>query len=218
MSRGRVLACFVALAVLGGGLLAAREAYARLTRIETLDLVSPIPLCRAARDIYPFSIVPGGVYDSRELADSVIRDPVAREHYQDLLPERFWPTQTSEPMLAYVSYRKAGAVNWTNHPVLIPAGEVVLTDGTHLLRARCGNRISRRRPSVALAKDPPPDLAMEARVPGVVRTSFSPRSAAEKHQYNPWLVSAVPAVPEPGTLVLLAAGLGTLVAAKLKRR
>lgn len=42
---------------------------------------------------------------------------------------------------AHVSYRKGDRLFWTRNKVRIPAGERILTDGRHEIRARCGNRI-----------------------------------------------------------------------------
>jgi hypothetical protein len=45
--------------------------------------------------------------------------------------------------MAYVSYRVDGkGIYWTSKPVLIMAGEEVITDGTNFIRVRCGNMIA----------------------------------------------------------------------------
>lgn len=36
----------------------------------------------------------------------------------------------------------ANSIYWTRHPIRLAKGETLLTDGGHLARARCGNRIS----------------------------------------------------------------------------
>jgi hypothetical protein len=95
----------------------------------------------AARKVYRYSVVPGGVYSSDELAASRRADPVVRAHYADF---RSTATVTSLPADAfvYVSYRKANRVYWTSSKHKIPKGERVLTDGKNLARTRCGNRLS----------------------------------------------------------------------------
>lgn len=45
----------------------------------------------------------------------------------------------------YTSYSVNGIVHWTRKPVHI-SGELVWTDGKHLIRARCGNALSLTRP------------------------------------------------------------------------
>lgn len=46
----------------------------------------------------------------------------------------------------YTSYSVNGIVHWTRKPVHISSGELVWTDGKHLIRARCGNALSLTRP------------------------------------------------------------------------
>lgn len=99
---------------------------------------------RVAREVYPYSVVPGGVYDNRELQQSMERDPVARRHYDGIRPSRMWNSRLQTPTLAYVSYRKGSNIRWTK--LVVPKGELVLTDGTHMVRARCGNRIQTKKP------------------------------------------------------------------------
>ena len=38
---------------------------------------------RTARTVYPYSIVPGGVYNAEEAKKAVARDPVVAEHFRD---------------------------------------------------------------------------------------------------------------------------------------
>jgi hypothetical protein len=149
-----------------GGALMAHSAW-QWSRTEPEQYVPPSPLrLRAARPVYPFSVIPGGIYDSKELSDSVELDPVVREHYKDVRPEVLWTTRTQKPVLAYVSYRKGDAVAWTRNKVRIPKGELVLTDGNNLIRARCGNRIRKLPPPLASAPptsdDEPPVLIFES--------------------------------------------------------
>lgn len=164
--------CIGVLAVLGVEI-------ANRMKVEALDVKPPTLSFRAARQIFPFSVIPGGVYDAGEVADSITKDVVVREHYRDLRPDRLRFTRIERPMLAYVSYRKGDKVNWTTHPVTIPANELVLTDGEHLVRARCGNRIEIKRPeplpaAVGPPEVPPPDIAMETGLPALVPPTVLP--------------------------------------------
>jgi hypothetical protein len=95
----------------------------------------------AARKVYRYSVVPGGVYSSDELAASRRADPVVRAHYADF---RSTASVTLLPADAfvYVSYRKANRVYWSSSKHKLPKGERVLTDGKNLARTRCGNRLS----------------------------------------------------------------------------
>lgn len=46
----------------------------------------------------------------------------------------------------YTSYRIGDKIYWTDKPVHIHKGELLWTDGKRLIRARCGNELSRHRP------------------------------------------------------------------------
>jgi hypothetical protein len=204
-------------------------------QVEALELRPPKLTFRAARQIFPFSVIPGGLMDERELADSMAKDVVVRRHYSDLHPERMWFTRTKQPMTAYVSYRKGDDVRWTAHAVAIPANELVLTDGKHMVRARCGNRIEVKKPeplptSVLPPDVPPPDIAMDAGLPALVPPTITPPAPPidrlAKNSPSPvrastppttWCCgitnsgSQPPVVPEPPTILLVIGG-GLLLA------
>ncbi len=139
---------------------------------DTILLTPPVANYRAAREIYPYSVIPGGVRDAQEVADTIAHDAVARAHYAGIHAERLWTTRASEPMLAYVSYRKGDSVRWTTHPVHIAQGEIILTDGTNRIRGRCGNRIEFKKPtplsgSVSTPDVPPPDIVFDTPMPSL---------------------------------------------------
>jgi len=93
------------------------------------------------RAVYKYSIIPGGAYDSEELIRALEADPVARSHYRDFRLDEV-RTVMAEDKPVYVSYRIGKHIYWTNHSVRLLRGETLLTDGTNLARARCGNRVS----------------------------------------------------------------------------
>src|ERR1035437_8652606 len=76
----------------------------RQLQVEVLDLKPPTLTFRAARQMFPFSVIPGGLMDTRELADSISKDAVVRDHYRDRQDDRMWFTRVKKPMMAYVSY------------------------------------------------------------------------------------------------------------------
>jgi hypothetical protein len=93
------------------------------------------------RKVYAFSVVPGGVYSSEELARSRRLDGVVAKHYAGF-GSSITVQKTVRDMFLYVSYRKEDHVYWTRTKHKIPSGDYVLTDGTDFARARCGNRLS----------------------------------------------------------------------------
>ena len=83
----RVLLFGVTLSCLLGVSLFAQHVW-MLYHAEELLLTAPVSNFRAAREIYPYSVVPGGVFDSKDVADTIAHDPVARAHYAGVHAER----------------------------------------------------------------------------------------------------------------------------------
>jgi PEP-CTERM motif len=117
---------------------------------------------KPARPVYPYSLVPGGVHDPKELEQAFEHDPVLASHYKDFDFRRARVVELSEDRTVYVSYRIAGHVYWTTKRVLLRKGEKVITDGKMTLRTRCGNQVSEnarnevspQEPSIAKMEDP----------------------------------------------------------------
>jgi len=59
---------------------------------------------------------------------------------------------TAAPQLVYVSYQKAGALARTKHPLLLPKGDTLLTDGVLQARTYCCNEVF----EIVDAPPPPP--------------------------------------------------------------
>jgi hypothetical protein len=205
----RVLLIGVMLSCLLGAGLFAQHVWV-LYHAEELVLTPPVPNFRAAREIYPYSVVPGGVRDGKEVADTIAHDPVARAHYAGIHVERLWAERTNEAMLAYVSYRKDDAVHWTAQPVRIAKGEIVLTDGTNRIRGRCGNRIELKRPAplpgaVSAPEVPPPDIVFETPlppwIPPIIVSPLPPPEIVQNHPAPP---------PPPPPVPPLCAGSGCI--------
>ncbi|WP_157225460.1 PEP-CTERM sorting domain-containing protein [Massilia timonae] len=96
----------------------------------------------AARRIYPFSIIPGGVADADELARVIRTDAVVAAHYAGFDVANARAVTVTKPRAVYVSYRKGDQVYWTKKKLMLAPGETLLTDGRNEMRARCANRIS----------------------------------------------------------------------------
>ena len=93
------------------------------------------------RPVYPYSVVPGGVRDARELKRVAEHDPVVASHYAgfDYVNARI--VRLILARSAYVSYRVGNQLYWTRHRVRLMKGEKLITDGRMTVRARCGNRV-----------------------------------------------------------------------------
>lgn len=111
----------------------------------------------ALRPVYRFSVVPGGVESREELREAMRRDSVVAQHYERVRLANIEQTVVQRPRLAYVSYRIRERVYWTRRPVLLHAGEKLLTDGHTVIRERCGNQVA-FEPRLPVAKADPTDM------------------------------------------------------------
>lgn len=94
------------------------------------------------RSVYPYSVIPGGVFGPYELRNAALHDPVVARHFAGFDYDRARLVQVSKAQSTYVSYRIGGHVYWTRHKVSLHQGETLITDGTIVARTRCGNRIA----------------------------------------------------------------------------
>lgn len=93
-------------------------------------------------DIYPYSVVPGGVRDAGGLREAVATDRAVARHYSHFDFKNARLERISAAREVYVSYRIRDTIFWTRKKVHLPAGELLLTDGKIAARAKCGNQIS----------------------------------------------------------------------------
>ncbi|HEX4230345.1 MAG TPA: hypothetical protein VHZ07_16840 [Bryobacteraceae bacterium] len=112
---------------------------------------------RSLRPVYPYSVIPGGVYSAKELERARSTNRLLHEHYADFNLAETHLVTTAEARYAYVSYRQGGKLLWTTHKLLIPKGETLLTDGVNFCRTRCGNRLSETPHRETLGGNEPPD-------------------------------------------------------------
>src|ERR1700693_5802007 len=92
--------------------------------------------------VLPYSVLPGGVRSGVELRAALQNDPLAAKHYAEFNVSSSHVVRLARDRRAYVSYRLGDRIYWTSHQMTLHAGEALLTDGVHLARTRCGNRIS----------------------------------------------------------------------------
>lgn len=106
---------------------------------------------RAFRPNYPYSVIPGGAYSPAELRAVNQRDQLVRNHYSDFNLSAAQLVTLTADRYQYASFRLKDKIYWTQNRLKIPKGEVLLTDGRHYARTRCGNRLS----PVAVAQTTP---------------------------------------------------------------
>ncbi len=142
--------------------------------------IIPQPDVRSARPVYPYSVVPGGVYSVDELFDVVERDPVVRKHYRGVIKEAVFRETLPQDVRAHVSYRVGNQVYWTSKVVTLKAGEQVLTDGHAVIRSRCGNLLNSdvliptRPPNPPDGPGEPPEIVFETKLPPLVPPPLVP--------------------------------------------
>jgi hypothetical protein len=122
---------------------------------------------------YPYSVIPGGAHSGAELRNAVANDAAVRIHYADFAASNARVERLEKTQAFYVSYRAGNEIFWTKKPLTIPAGETVLTDGAHMARTRCGNRLSLAPvgPTAPPGKPEPTPAAMEIPDGGILLAS-----------------------------------------------
>ncbi len=164
------------------------------------DWFAPIPVLeKTDRVFYPYSVIPGGVRNSAELRDAVAHDDTVAQHYADFKLGNARVAQLREARAVFVSYRIGSQIFWTKERLNLPAGETVVTDGEHMARTRCGNRLSDVPIGPVLAKEPLPE-AME--IPADGGLLAAPESLSELPLAVPPATAIVVPPPAPGSIYI----------------
>jgi hypothetical protein len=164
------------------------------------DWLAPVPeLHQTARILYPYSVIPGGVRNSAELRNAVAHDEVVARHYSDfnLRDVRVAPLPAARAV--FVSYRVGNQIFWTKNKLNLPAGETVVTDGEHMARTRCGNRISEAPVGPVLGNEPSPE-AME--IPADGGMLAAPESSPELPLTAPPMTAIVVPPQTPASIFI----------------
>lgn len=115
---------------------------------------------------YPHAIVPCGIHSNDELNEAR-KDPVLTAHYADV--GTVWPISLGGNAIitAHISFRRGSDIVYTEKPSdFHVGGEILLTDGTNVIRSRCGNRFTFTLTRLMKTAPMPPDLARE--IPQVI--------------------------------------------------
>ncbi|MBV9086161.1 MAG: PEP-CTERM sorting domain-containing protein [Acidobacteriaceae bacterium] len=166
-------------------------------RLKTAPI--PAQTFRAARPVFPFSVVAGSLKKKKELEETLAKDAAVAKHFSGVNPDRLFPRPLKRDMDLFASFRLGNNFYWTKHPIHLKAGEVVLTDGVNMIRARCGNRLALLPPLPPAPPSPvdPPEIVFDAGTPGLETPSQQPPILAEIPNGEPVLPEPV---PSPGTL------------------
>lgn len=111
------------------------------------------PATDLERTVFPYSVIPGGVHSVEELRSAIGADAVVADHYKGFDLSKAHVERLAAPRFAHVSYRVGEHVYWTRNPLVLPAGERVITDGTNIARTRCGNQVA-SRPGITSSAEP----------------------------------------------------------------
>ncbi len=95
------------------------------------------------RPVYPYSVVPGGIADAKELKWIAEHDPVVGAHYAGFDYDHARIVRLTLAQTVYVSYRIGNHIYWTSHRVTLRKGEKLITDGRITARTRCANQVEK---------------------------------------------------------------------------
>lgn len=159
-----------------------------------------------ARPVYRYSVIPGGVRSAAELALAIRRDRVVAAHYADFDAASAHLVRVGKPRFVHVSYRIGDTVYWTRKKVRLAAGEYLLSDGKHLARTRCGNRIADEVQGPVLELEPASEVLDLVLASAEDLVKLGARTKAG---------DPPAAVPEPGSVPLV--GIALVVLALVRR-
>lgn len=124
-------------------------------RVVALNQILSTTEPPADRPVYPYSVVPGGVEDAKELKWVAEHDPIVAAHYAGFDYDHARVVRLTLAQTAYVSYRIGNRVYWTRHRITLHKGEKLITDGRMTARSRCANRVEEAPQQSASPVEPP---------------------------------------------------------------
>lgn len=140
---------------------------AELSRERLVTLNDALSQAEPSRPVYPYSVVPGGVEDAKELKWVAEHDPIVAAHYAGFNYERARVVRVTLARTVYVSYRIGNHIYWTRRRVKLHKGEKLITDGRMTARGRCANRVEEVPQQAASAAEPPPQKFDEPVAPAL---------------------------------------------------
>jgi hypothetical protein len=110
-----------------------------LGHTETLNQI--LSDAAPSRPVYPYSVIPGGVEDVRELKWVAEHDPIVGAHYAGFNYAHAQVVRLALARTVYLSYRVGNHIYWTRRRITLHKGEKLITDGRMTARTRCANRV-----------------------------------------------------------------------------
>lgn len=141
-----------------------------VTLNQLLTQTGPSP----GRPVYPYSLVPGGVEDAKELKWVAEHDPIVAAHYAGFDYDHARVVRLTLARTVYLSYRIGNRVYWTRHRVTLHKGEKLITDGRMTARSRCANRVEEVPQQAAAPVEPPAEKFDEPLPAGTGTAMHSP--------------------------------------------
>jgi hypothetical protein len=156
---------------------------------STVDQV--LSQARNARTVYPYSVVPGGVENVRELKWVAEHDPIVAAHYAGFDYAHAQVVRLTLARTVYVSYRIGNNIYWSRRRITLKKGENLITDGRMTARTRCANRVEETPQQAAAPAEPPAEKFDQPIRPGEGTAMMSPpvrfESALMPRQETPGL-------------------------------
>jgi hypothetical protein len=126
------------------------------------------------RQVYPYSVVDGGVHSVQELRSAIWRDPVVAKHYLNFKLDKARVIEAKEDRNFHVSYRIGREIFWTKKRLKVAKGERLITDGTNFTRTRCANALSEVPQGKTSPDEPAPEVLDTPTLPSSGFTPFMP--------------------------------------------
>jgi hypothetical protein len=126
-----------------------------LSRDRVVTLNQKLSEGQPSRPVYPYSVVPGGVEDAKELKWVAEHDPIVAAHYAGFDYDHARVVRVVLARTVYVSYRIGNHIYWTRRRVTLHKGEKLITDGRMTARSRCANRVEEVPQQAASPVEPP---------------------------------------------------------------
>lgn len=139
MKKFAIIAAIIATSLVGGLLLRPHKSVERTVSFESRSGLTPAGLPRASVPtvpVYGHSLQPGGIWSLAALKAEV------EGFHLDFNPDLARTFFMAKDQCVRTAYLHNGKVFWTKQCVIVHKGELIYTDGTHYIRARCGNLIA----------------------------------------------------------------------------